>query len=289
MQRQQQPSDSGIEPPAPTFDRLQRSQTPQHAIPNSYSIPGPVRPNSWEDKNPTGFVNPPYDVSPSPDIHPANFAPYADETIPREQTATPGTVATSPRHTPAPQSPGPVPTKTDESRSGRGNPNLSIIAPDSHPLARPPSKAALSPGAYTPTFGPNAPSGGNDLFANHQPGQISHPNQHITGGTWKHGLCDCTDFGVCCLGAWCPCILYGKTQYRLSRKSEKKDPTNILGYETCNAPCTMMGVLCGFQCMIPFPYPLRHLIFCSMAEKLISILVLRAPGNHPTYKNPTSV
>lgn len=25
----------------------------------------------------------------------------------------------------------------------------------------------------------------------------------------------------------------------------------MLGYEACNVPCTMMGFLCGFQCMFP--------------------------------------
>jgi hypothetical protein len=256
MHRQQQHSVSGIAAPAPTFDRLQRSQTPQHAIPNSYSIPGPVRPDSFADKNPAGFINAPYDVSPSPDLHPANFAPYADETNPQEQIVHPGSIVhtDAPSHTPAPQSPGPAPSKMDpqnesQSQMGSRNPGLSVIAPDRHPLASPPSQAALSSGMYSPTFGPDTTRGGRDLFANHNPGQISHPNQHLTGGGWKHGLCDCSDIGVCCLGAWCPCILYGKTQYRLSRKSEKKDPTNMLGYETCNASCTMMGFLCGFQCM----------------------------------------
>ncbi|KAK2767027.1 hypothetical protein FQN54_006345 [Arachnomyces sp. PD_36] len=251
MHHQQQPSDSGIEAPVPTLDRLQRSQTPQNAIPNSYSIPGPIRPDSiLSDKQASGYLNAPYDVSPSPDLHPANFAPYADETIPREQTATPGTIAPSSRHTPAPQSPGPMPTKTDpqsENPQGRVNPGLTIIAPDSHPLAHPPSKANLQSGMYTPTFGPDRAAGGKDLYANHLPGQSTHPHQHTSGGNWGHGLCDCTDIGVCCLGAWCPCILYGKTQYRLSRKSEKKDPTNMLGYECCNAPCAAMGLLCGFQ------------------------------------------
>lgn len=254
MHRQQQHSNSGIEAPAPTFDGLQRSQTPQHAIPNSYNIPGPVPSDTLDVKNPSIYLDAPYDVSPSPDLHPANFAPYADETLPRERTATPGTIAPSSPHTPVPQSPGPLPMKTyahDESQPEQINPDLTIVSPDIHPLAHPRSKSPLSPGIYTPTYGPDTRPCGNDLFANHNPGQISHPSQLSAGGNWQRGLCECSDLGVCCMGVWCPCILYGKTQYRLARKSEKKDPTNLLGYEACNVPCTMMGVLCGFQCMFP--------------------------------------
>lgn len=256
MYPQHQHSSSDLQAPAPTLDRLQRSPSPRRAIPSSYSIPGPMPSDPTNnDTYPSGYFNASHDVSPSPDVHPANFAPFADETLPREQTATPGTIAPSSRHTPVPQSPGPVPTKAEvqeESRPAQRNHGLTIVAPDSHPLAHPQSKGAASSGMYTPTFSPGTRPGGKDLLANHNPGQIMHPNQQITGGTWKYGLCECTDIGVCCLGFWCPCILYGKTQYRLSRKSDKKDPTNLLGYEAFNAPCTMMGILCGFQCMCSF-------------------------------------
>lgn len=79
----------------------------------------------------------------------------------------------------------------------------------------------------------------------HLPGQAMHANQHIKGGTWKHGLCDCGDVGVCCTGLWCPCIIYGKTQYRLSQRSERKDPTSLLGYSTFNGSCIAFAILCG--------------------------------------------
>ena len=88
----------------------------------------------------------------------------------------------------------------------------------------------------------------------HSPGQIRHPHQAIKGGPWGHGLCDPTDVGACCMGLLCPCILYGKTQHRLSMKSNKKDPTNMLGYETCNASCTAMALLCGCQCTFEAPH-----------------------------------
>jgi Cys-rich protein (TIGR01571 family) len=79
----------------------------------------------------------------------------------------------------------------------------------------------------------------------HLPGQAIHANQQMKGGTWKYGLCDCGDIGVCCTGVWCPCIIYGKTQYRLSQRSERKDPTNLLGYSIFNGSCAAFALFCG--------------------------------------------
>lgn len=80
---------------------------------------------------------------------------------------------------------------------------------------------------------------------NHFPGQAMHANHHIKGGTWKYGLCDFGDIGVCCTGFWCPCIIYGRTQYRLSQRSERRDPTNMLGFSIFNGSCAAFAVLCG--------------------------------------------
>ncbi len=46
-------------------------------------------------------------------------------------------------------------------------------------------------------------------------------------------------------GLFCPCVVYGKTQYRLSLRDERKDPTNMLGYTAVNGSCIAFGVLCG--------------------------------------------
>ena len=62
---------------------------------------------------------------------------------------------------------------------------------------------------------------------------------------WKHGLCE--PDALCCLGLFCPCIVYGKTMYRLSRRTQKQDPTDLLGYESCNGSCGLMAVACGLQ------------------------------------------
>jgi len=80
---------------------------------------------------------------------------------------------------------------------------------------------------------------------NHRPGQVSHPNA-IVNPYWKHGLCEPDT--LCCMGIVCPCMVYGKTMYRLSRKAQKQDPTDLLGYESCNGSCGLFAVACGFQC-----------------------------------------
>jgi Cys-rich protein (TIGR01571 family) len=155
-----------------------------------------------------------------------------------------------------PASPGQLPVKHDPAAEAqeRREKDLSIV-PDDNPLATPTFTSSF--GAKSPTRAPGTLNSVN-VTGNHMPGQVLHPNQELRGGTWTNGLCDCTDPATCCLGLWCPCILYGRTQYRLSRKSERKDPTNLLGYETCNASCTLMALLCGCQCSFTsapsFPY-----------------------------------
>eukprot|EP01025_Chloroclados_australasicus_P045207 TRINITY_DN4933_c1_g1_i2.p2 TRINITY_DN4933_c1_g1~~TRINITY_DN4933_c1_g1_i2.p2 ORF type:complete len:123 (-),score=10.16 TRINITY_DN4933_c1_g1_i2:333-701(-) len=45
---------------------------------------------------------------------------------------------------------------------------------------------------------------------------------------WQYGLCGCcSDTDVCCLGCWCPCILYGNTQSIV--KGSDKDQSCIFG------------------------------------------------------------
>jgi hypothetical protein len=149
-----------------------------------------------------------------------------------------------------PKSPGPLPVKVSPESPGG---ETVTIAPDSNPLQSPqesyfppPTRTATQPASYQQ----------EDLSAYHQPGQTTHPNQEVTGGGWSNGLCEFSNLGICCLGAFCPCILYGRTQHRLSMKSKKEDPTNMLSYETCNASCTAMGLLCGCQCKHTIPHSL---------------------------------
>ncbi|KAJ5747169.1 uncharacterized protein N7511_008865 [Penicillium nucicola] len=147
---------------------------------------------------------------------------------------------TSPPSSPPPNSPGPLPLKVNPDAPVRSD--TMIVGPDTNPLQSPKLPSFPPPTKQATT---NAPV--EDLSEYHQPGQITHPNQEVRGGGWSNGLCEFSNFGICCLGLICPCILYGRTQHRLTMKSRKEDPTNMLAYETCNGSCTGMGLLCGCQ------------------------------------------
>ena len=101
----------------------------------------------------------------------------------------------------------------------------------------------------TPKFNPHSFAGPEAALENHQPGQAVHANSAVDT-EWRNGLCDVD--GICCMGLFCPCILYGKTQYRLSQKASKREATDLLDYKTCNSSCTLMALACGFQGKIPF-------------------------------------
>lgn len=175
---------------------------------------------------------------PNIDQHPAIYAPYADA-APLTQPSN----AAAPQYSYADPDP---PKKSPERTVSQQTPHDLPIAPDANPLQSP------KPPYFPPPTAAGAPmtTPVREMGTYHQPGQIQHPNQQIKGGAWSHGLCDCSNIWTCCLGLTCPCILYGKTQYRLSMLSRREDPTNMLGYETCNGSCTAMAVLCGCQCKL---------------------------------------
>jgi len=103
-------------------------------------------------------------------------------------------------------------------------------------------------------FTPNSSYGPNGMdSALHQPGQIAHPNMDsLKSPEWKHSLCSCSgDVSTCLSGLICPCVTYGQTSYRLSQKSAKKDPTDMLGYTAANGHCMLMSFACGLWCLFP--------------------------------------
>ena len=68
-------------------------------------------------------------------------------------------------------------------------------------------------------------------------------------GTFSNGLCSCfDDCGTCCLGWWCPCILFGQTRARLRNPALTKEQLPC-----CSGPCCAFAavlMLCApFQCM----------------------------------------
>ncbi|KAJ5832505.1 hypothetical protein N7474_000816 [Penicillium riverlandense] len=188
-------------------------------------------------------VIPAYSNQPPHEQHPAHYAPYAYAETPVQ--AQPHTQM--PYHhtySQPPSSPGPLPVKTNPDAEDQvSRADYVTIAPDANPLQSPKLPYFPPPAAAGTLHAPPI----EDLGSFHQPGQILHPNQEVLGGSWSHGLCDCSNIGTCCLGLVCPCIIYGKTQHRLSKKSRKEDPTNMLGYESCNGSCTGMALLCGCQ------------------------------------------
>ena len=178
----------------------------------------------------------PYNFPPPQGLHPALSAPYADTESPVQPRSPSYQMSML---SPRPYSPGhelakkPVDLKPPQRTLN--------AAPDSDPIKEP----RLNPLTKTPTYNPNSPVGPNATSETHRPGQVSHPNS-VVEPEWKHGLCEVDT--TCCIGLFCPCMLYGKTQYRLSQKSKKGEATDLLGYENCNGPCTFMALACGFQC-----------------------------------------
>jgi Cys-rich protein (TIGR01571 family) len=136
---------------------------------------------------------------------------------------------------PSSQSSGASPTKLK--RELHPKPHVVNLVPDENPLG-PRYPRSLNHTQNVTTLS-------DSTIGDHLPGQAVHANQQMKGGTWKYGLCDFGEIGVCCTGIWCPCIIYGKTQHRLSQRSERKDPSNMLGFSIFNGSCAAFAVLCG--------------------------------------------
>ena len=183
----------------------------------------------------------------------------------------------SPRSgTSQPTSPGALPTKTPISPISAGplrrdTPNSSY---NSHTRHQTHANEPYSPHNFsshnltTPhaIFSPDAAHGPNGLdFSLHQPGQIRHPNMDLDASkAWKHSLCSCgPDVATCFTGLFCPCILSGRTAYRLSQKSKKADPTDMLAHSSTNGHCIAMTLACGVGLGWVFPMVqrtrIRHL------------------------------
>lgn len=225
-----------VSPPLVSTQQHQQPHQQQERVQSHQYIPSEKERHLQEE----GII-PTYSRYPPPEQHPAFQAPFATSPEPQQSIQIPQYATTNP-----PSSPRPLPLKLRE--PPKRSDTLSI-EPDANPLQSP--KTSYFPPPATPALNSSQAPPAEDLSAFHNPGQIMHPNQEVQGGTWTHGLCDCSNIGTCCLGIVCPCILYGKTQHRLSMKSRKEDPTNMLGYDTCNGSCTAMTLFCGCQCKFP--------------------------------------
>ena len=187
------------------------------------------------------------------ETHPAFFAPYKEEEPVQQQVQQLPVLDPQTEDAPGPQvprvqqsevakepqSPGPIPIKTPEAPQHFAAPPTSNSPPTQYSITTPETKREI--------YNPDSLSGPNIGPETHRPGQVSHPNAAIDPH-WKSGLCEPDT--VCCMGIICPCMVYGKTMYRLSRRAQKQDPTDMLGYESCNGSCALMFFACGFQSLL---------------------------------------
>lgn len=170
-----------------------------------------------------------YSLGPPHEVHPALYAPLADPTKSSEEA----------QNTDIRQPADALPNKMRKQPTSPVY-NSTYAQRDTEP------KRVTSTGAHTLNlYNPDSLASPNIIIENHHPGQVSHPNA-IVDPQWKHGLCEIDT--LCCTGLFCPCVLYGRTQYRLSKKEQKQDPTDLLGYESVNGSCGIMAVACGLQC-----------------------------------------
>lgn len=269
--------------PAPRLSRplskeIGEDMGPQGMVPEEYARPMPQEPHP-------AFFAPVVDTSPRGSIAQprqrqqslAQSVAQSDHSQPRQrQQSVAQSVAQSERshhhvqpydaHQP-PGSPGPIPIKTENDDH---KPVQAIPTSPTSPISptQPYSPHQNVPSSRPPIFAPDNPSGPNGMLTSeHKPGQIAHPNMDLTTTgskhQWKHSLCECSgDIGTCMTGVFCPCVLYGKTGHRLGLKSEKKDPTEMLGWSWANTQCSIMAMatFCGLCGIFPLIHRtrLRH-------------------------------
>lgn len=185
----------------------------------------------------------PYDLPPPHREHPALSAPYDQDRVQNSSSPTQPRVPQFPLPN---QHHGSVITAEHDNRRSSTSKDQHGLGENSPVVQNPPFRAATQP-----IYQPDALTGPDGLvLESHTPGQVGHPIQQLSSGHWKHGLGDCSDFGACCTGLICPCVLYGKTQYRLTQRAEKQDPTNMLGYKTTNGSCFTLAICCPLSCML---------------------------------------
>lgn len=167
-----------------------------------------------------------YQQAPPPQQHPAFASPVTEPPpthIPEQQPD-------------PPLSPGPLPLKDEHD----------------FPPARPrPQAYSVQPDGHTPVFGP--PPGSHFSTFSGDGALASTIHASAGAGTappvFTHGLCACpgSDLSTCCVGLFCPCILYSKLQYRLARRSKRGNPTDLLGWDKCDSSCIGFAALslCG--------------------------------------------
>jgi Cys-rich protein (TIGR01571 family) len=265
--------------PEPSWSHKSQIEQPQ-------STQAPQAPQANDQK--IDRSSSPYGIPESTQTHPAYYAPIASTTLSSQFQQQRLSSPPLPYQQPSMQ------PKSQPQQFTKSN-RVSTLKAESDekqpqdvkvPLRSPTIPTSNSPRAYQqPIFSPGSLAGPNGVAPDlHQPGQILHPNMTFPSTTgrkseWNHGMCECSgDVGTCVTGIFCPCILDSRTAYRLNRRSAKKDPTDLLGFNSCNSRCTVMSIfgLCGLCCK-PFALLL-----------LLAFLTPRFRFPTPHIENPDS-
>ncbi|KAF2434084.1 PLAC8-domain-containing protein, partial [Tothia fuscella] len=250
----------------PGQQQRQHYSIPPHQ-PQTYHIPNQRQSYQQQPSHDRQSSNSsPYNIPEPTQTHPAYYAQVADPTAMHTPRSRPGSVQ------PVPQSPGPEPPLTRPHRVSTMPIRTESDEKAPHPTSPPAKRTSFTPYSPTaihppnrantqPVFAATSLTGPNGLSPEqHQPGQVAHPNMLLSPsikGKWQHSLCECNaDVGTCLTGIFCPCILDSKTAYRLEKRSSKKDPSDMLGFSSCNGRCGVMTVfgICGIGI---FPLTLR--------------------------------
>jgi hypothetical protein len=203
----------------------------------------------------------PYGIPEPTQVHPAYYAPVVHSAL------SPHFQQQQQQHPSSPPLPYQPPSPQQFTKANRASTLKSESDEIKEQDIKPPFRSSTiptsnSPRTYQqPIFSPASLAGPNGVNPDlHQPGQVLHPNMTFPStiggkGEWNHSMCECSgDVGTCVTGVFCPCILDSRTAYRLNRRSEKKDPTDMLGFDSCNTRCTVMSIfgMCGLCCKFPF-------------------------------------
>lgn len=237
VQQQPQGHPQGTPAPGAVDNRALTASAPQSTSP--YGVPEPTEPH------PALFAPIVSNGSHYPPQRPGSI-PLSDSPAPQQST------------TPTPaQQPQPTEPAINPQRNSTQKPLPSEPDPQSF---GPPKKTPAQ--IYSPTSlqNPHSTAFANPNTASHRPGQISHPNMNLAipgvKAQWYHQLCECSsDMGTCLEGVFCPCMLYSRTSYRLNAKAERRDPTDLLGFERLNSRCLLFAgtVFCGLHCRFCLP------------------------------------
>jgi Cys-rich protein (TIGR01571 family) len=82
------------------------------------------------------------------------------------------------------------------------------------------------------------------------PMKSDRPRQvNFQPGVFQNGFCSCCDpMGTCCLGCWCPCIIYSYARSRMMNPQLRKGELPVCTGACCGYATVLL--LCpGFQCI----------------------------------------